>query len=371
MEESTIPTPSGAESAATIESRIENQLFGGGEPTTETPPKATTATEAEEQDTEGADEDQQPDESTGDQEAEGEAEQTLAAHLGLSDDQLVEDDEGNLFVNTKINGEIEKVKFSDLVKGYQTEKAVTQKSQKFAEERRQWEEQAQAAQQQYVGKLQNADSALKIIENQLLGSFDNIDWDKLRQDYPAEWAAKRQEMAQQYRQVQTAQQRIQAQQQQMAYQQQAEHEQQRHVHQQQEAEKMLAANPEWQDPDIKNRELAKIRGFLTTSYGFNESDLQYVTDHRLVNLIKDAFAYRTIKETADPKKSKPVPKYVKPGARKDAAKSTAKKVQQQKRARLKNSGSIEGLLHRPASPKVAAADRGGAARRAGPAPGQG
>ena len=338
-EESTNPTSNEMASAGTVESRIENLLYGEGESDTQPSPDEQPEQAAEEtQEPEDAEEEQQAEASTDDQEAEEQA--TLAAHLGLEDDQLIEGEDG-IYVNAKINGQVEKVKFNDLIKGYQTDKAVTQKSQALAEQRRAFEEQAQAYQAEYTGKLQRADEALQVIEENLAGEFNGIDWETLRREDPAEWAAKRQEMAQKYRQTKNTREKFKQEQQKVFQQQQAQQAQQTQLVMQQEAEKLLAKNPTWQDPEVRAQELSEIRGFLTESYGFADDDLQNVSDSRLVSLIQDAYKYRKLKTTAEPKQAKKVPKYIKPGKSKSsAAKTAAEKQAKQQRSSLKKSGSI-------------------------------
>lgn len=338
-EQSTNPTSAPEAASVSTEERIEKLLYGDDEAEASTSPEAEEQSEQadDNQETEDAEE-QQSDDSTDDQEAEEQA--TLAAHLGLEDDQLIEGEDG-IYVNAKINGQIEKVKFNDLIKGYQTDKAVTQKSQALAEQRRAFEEQAQAYQAEYTGKLQRADEALQMIENNLAGEFNGIDWDTLRREDPAEWAAKRQEMAQKYRQTKNAREKNQHEQQQQFQQQQAQQAQQTQLVMQKEAEKLLEKNPTWQDPEVRTKELSEIRGFLTESYGFADDDLQNVSDSRLVSLIQDAYKYRKMQTSAEPKQAKKVPKYMKPGKSKsDAAKTAATKQAQHQRNSLKKSGSI-------------------------------
>jgi hypothetical protein len=324
-----------ATSELPIEQRIEQALYGQPE---ETP----TAAEVEEtEEVEGNAEDLsalEPTDESNESEADDEPE-NLASYLGLTEDQIAEED-GKIYVNAKVNGETSKVALADLIKGYQTEKAVTQKSQALAEERKAWEQQAQAAQQAYEQKIQQADTALGILEKQLVGRFEAVDWDKLRADDPAEWAAKRQEMAQQYQEMKRAKEAVGARQKEAIEQQQQQQAQQQAAYLQQQSEMMLADNPSWNDAEVKQRELGEIREFLQDAYGFNEQDLSHVTDHRLVRLIQDAQAYRKVKKAADPKKAKPIPKFVKKGAGRNIANERAKQAKQ-KHARLKKSGSIQ------------------------------
>lgn len=339
-EQDITPTPT-AERVGTIESRIEDLLFGGDDTKDAAPIEDVASTPDQEEDATDSDaaDEQLPDElKDDDQETEEQA--TLAAHLGLEDDQLIEGDDGQMYVSAKINGETQKVNFQELLKGYQTEKAVTQKAQALAEQRKQFEQQAAQATQVYNDKISRASEALQIIEKNLVNGFEGVDWDQLRRDDPAEWAAKRQEMAQQYQKINSTRGQIQQEQERLAQEQQAQHEQLNQAKLAEEAERLLAANPTWQDPDIKKQELSGLRDFLTSDYGFSNDDLQYVTDHRLVSLIQDAHRYRQMKKQAAPKVSKKIPKYVKPGAPKPSASDTAKKQAKQKRSQLKKTGSI-------------------------------
>ena len=328
-------TAESATSEMSVERRIEQALYGQPE---ETPPAAEVEEPAEIEDDAEDSAALEPTAESNESETDDEPE-NLASYLGLTDDQIAEED-GKIYVNAKINGETAKVSLADLVKGYQTEKAVTQKSQALAEERRAWEQQAQAAQQAYQQKIQQADTALGILEKQLVGRFEAVDWDKLRADDPAEWAARRQEMAQQYQEMKRAKEAIGARQKEVIEQQKQQQAQQQAAYLQQQSEMMLADNPAWNDAELKQRELGEIRDFLQDTYGFNEQDLSHVTDHRLVRLIQDAQAYRKVKTAADPKKAKPIPKFVKKGAGRNLANERAKQARQ-KHARLKKTGNID------------------------------
>lgn len=328
-------TAESATSEMSVERRIEQALYGQPE---ETPPAAEVEEPAEIEDDAEDSAALEPTAESNESETDDEPE-NLASYLGLTDDQIAEED-GKIYVNAKINGETAKVSLADLVKGYQTEKAVTQKSQALAEERRAWEQQAQAAQQAYQQKIQQADTALGILEKQLVGRFEAVDWDKLRADDPAEWAARRQEMAQQYQEMKRAKEAIGARQKEVIEQQRQQQAQQQAAYLQQQSEMMLSDNPAWNDAELKQRELGEIRDFLQDTYGFNEQDLSHVTDHRLVRLIQDAQAYRKVKTAADPKKAKPIPKFVKKGAGRNLANERAKQAKQ-KHARLKKTGNID------------------------------
>jgi cell wall-associated NlpC family hydrolase len=193
---------------------------------------------------------------------------------------------------------------------------------------------------QYNQQLATATQLTTFLEAQVVGEFNNVNWEALRIQDPAEYAARRQEFAERAQQVQQAKAYATSQQQRAWQIGQAETMQNHQQYLQQQAELMIQSNPTWQDQATLARDMGSMKEFMSHQYGFTEDDFQVVTDHRMIKVLQDAKAFRDGKEAAKPKLTKTVPKYVKPGQRQAVAGAVGRAVKQ-KRAALKRSGSIQ------------------------------
>lgn len=267
----------------------------------------------------------------------------LAELLGVPSENVIIDDDGGFSLRTKTGDEVKNVSVDDLVKSFQTQAHVTQKSKAVAEEKRKIDQlKAQAAQQaqQQLGQLALLTQAA---EKQLSAEYESINWDELRRTNPAEWSARKQEFQDRVNGVnQIKSQGLQALQQHSQQQQQAMQQMQQQILAE-EAERLVSAIPQWSDPGVAEKEHSQMQGFLVDSYGFSPEDVNGVTDHRLILLARDAQKYRASKKEVDTaaKKIRKLPKIQKPQARGVKAKMVNKTQQDKKRVRLKQTGSID------------------------------
>lgn len=236
----------------------------------------------------------------------------IAKLLGADESTLDVDDDGNVMVRTKIDGQEGKAKFADLVKSYQLQGHVDKQVREAAEMRKAAQEQAAAVQQQaqiqqhLVGQIAD----VKAVEAEL-GKYHAINWRDLYDNDPAT-AAK---LDHQYRELQQQHaQKVEAVNQ--AHQQiQQQSEQQRQVTLVEERKALLKAVPEWTDDARAAKDKEAIVADLK-SRGYSERDLQNLSDHKAVLLARDAWLYRQ-QQTANKAAEKQVraaPKIIKPGA---------------------------------------------------------
>ena len=236
----------------------------------------------------------------------------IAKLLGADESTLDVDDDGNVMVRTKIDGQEGKAKFADLVKSYQLQGHVDKQVREAAEMRKAAQEQAAAVQhqaqiqQQLVGQIAD----VKAVEAEL-GKYHAINWRDLYDSDPAT-AAK---LDHQYRELQQQHaQKVEAVNQ--AHQQiQQQSEQQRQVTLVEERKALLKAVPEWTDDARAAKDKEAILADLK-SRGYSERDLQNLSDHKAVLLARDAWLYRQ-QQTANKAAEKQVraaPKIIKPGA---------------------------------------------------------
>lgn len=257
-------------------------------------------------------EDEQTSESNEQESSEEESSPSWESVLGIKEEQLSFDDDGNLKgVNVKINGEVSTVKVQDLIAGYQINKALTQKQQAFAEERKAFEAQAKSLEQVYKTKLDNAEVFLNYLTSRTVSEFEAIDWNKLRTENPAEYAAARQDYAERAQELQQAQEAMAQEREQLGRQEAEKMTLAHREHLKQQREKMLMNNPTWNDPEVFKKDMTGMKSFLSDKYGFTDADFAQVSDARLIELIKDAKRYNDGASVAKKKVSVPVPNFQK------------------------------------------------------------
>ena len=232
--------------------------------------------------------------------------EALASELGLDNDKLTVDDDGDVFVKLKVNGKDEHVSLKDAISQTQYYKANEEKSQVLAEERKTFESERTQVAENISQRLQYIQNIGNALEQKLMGEFNTIDWDRLRITDPAEWAAKQQEF--QYRQ-QELQQMGEAVGQQVQFQNQQADEVFQRERQETLAHERVAltqAVPEWNDEEKMGAEMHQIIQYAREN-GFPDEELQDVTMSRHVVTLRKAMLYDQGKTVAE-KKVKKAPK---------------------------------------------------------------
>lgn len=244
----------------------------------------------------------------------------------LTSNELNPEDFRSLNVTVKIDGQEQKVPLSDVIKSYQLEGHVNNKSIELSNKQREFEQERQTKLQEFSKHIENAETASQYLVQKLQQDFSSVNWDQLRQEDPAEAASRWQEFQQREREIiQFNQQVEQAKQQQ----QQAQQEELQRVSQA-EREKMLDARPEWRDTDAFRKDASTISEYAK-NLGFSDAELNQIVDHRVMLMLHDAARYQAL-QAAKPTATKRVrqaPKVVKAGTRtnrnpQEVARQTAK-----------------------------------------------
>jgi hypothetical protein len=266
----------------------------------------------------------QSDES-GNENAEGEEEPSLGSDdgevtwsgvLGVDDDNVVLDEEGNLQgLVVKVDGVTSTVSVKDLIAGYQTNKHYTQKSQALAEERRDFERVRGEVANSYTEKLAAVEKLTGFLYDSMTKEFQQINWEKLRAENPGEYAAAvadYQTRDAQFKQILGAVQGENAQLQQM-HNQEFQANYQKHLAGQ--FEKVLDNNPSWRDTKKMQADLTAMGDIAFETYGINPEEFNMMNDARHIEILKDAIAYRKGKNVADNKLKQTPPKFQKSGGK--------------------------------------------------------
>jgi hypothetical protein len=131
----------------------------------------------------------EPDEA--DEADESETDTTWSKVLGVPEDKIILDDEGDFAgFKIKVDGKVDVVPAADLIAGYQNNKSNTQKSKALAEEKKQfYEVDKPRLLQEYGTKIKDAEALTSYLENSLVKEYQGIDWNNLRFQNPGEYAA--------------------------------------------------------------------------------------------------------------------------------------------------------------------------------------
>lgn len=340
--------PTGTDAGASTLDRLQNFL-SDEVPQKPAPsaPKTDSGTDNDPQEDDGTQNPDDAQDETDDSEKAGEPAQgdetpneyqlsDIAKLLGADESALDVDENGNVLVKTKVDGQEGKAKFADLLKSYQLQSHVDKQVREVAEQRKAVQEQAQSLQQQMqvqqavIGKI----AEVKAIETEL-ALYQNIDWQALADQDPQRAVKLDLQMRDlQRKHAQTVNEASAAGQQ---YQQKQTEQMQAALVAERQA--LLTALPEWSDPAKVEKDKADIKADLK-SRGYTDADIEGLRDHKAVLLARDAMLYRKMKAAASTteKVVRAAPKIIKPGSSQPTNRQ-ATNVQNLKTAVRKSGGS--------------------------------
>lgn len=339
----TTPTPEGGERVLTVDSAAQELV---GILDAEQPPKSrqeatTNEDQPTQQDGEIEEGEQGATDETGQEEDAGisiETLEQLAENTGLKVEDIL-----NLKARTKVDGNESDVPLSEVLKSYQLTAHVNNQSQELANQRKAFEAERERIANDLTARFTQAEQMTGFLEQTLMGEYNSINWNELRAQNPAEYAALQQDYNSRYNQIQQLKanvaNQLQAQQAELV----ARQEQDLSNLLTQESQKLMEKIPEFRD-EVKAKELkGQLRDYLK-SHGYSEQEIAGVHDHRQVMIIRDAMAYRAM-QSKKPELTKKVvnlPKVQKPGAAKSKADIRNERVNQ-KMSKLRKSGNTQDL----------------------------
>lgn len=259
---------------------------------------------------------------------------------GLTVDDLVEDNQTEetqepQTYTVKVDGKNVEVSLDELQAGYSRQADYTRKSQVLAEQRQLADQELAATQQErqrYISQLEQ----VSLDADTKLDEFKNVDWTKLKEDDPMEYALKRD----QYRELQDSKRTIAEEQQKETYKQQQDRQAKWQEELGRQQEVIAQRLPDLVHPDKGPKLKAAIKNFAMNK-GFLEEEVDALIDARSVEVLHSAMLYENLKNAKiSKKKAKVVPKVTKPGAGVTRGEVDSEKVKQQ-RARLKRTGKVD------------------------------
>lgn len=254
---------------------LENASVEGETEAPEQPEQA--APEPEDAKAQGAEE-TKPEGEGEDEKAYGSLDEYLTAS-GLDRDSFMQ-----LPVRLRVDGNDRDVPLAELVKNHQLAAASYARMNEAAQAKQTFAQEQERVRGAIRTRIDQIEKIAQVAEQQLLGDVNQIPWDKLRAENPAEYAALSTEVNQRRQQLQQILQQVSQERQTEA---QAANQQTAQAVAA-ERERLLAARPEWRDPaTLANDQRSMIEA--ARKFGFTDAELNQVNDHRQL-LVLDAAA---------------------------------------------------------------------------------
>jgi len=267
------------------------------------------------------------------------SEEQLTEILGLDENGVQLSEEGELQFKVKIDKEESFVPLKEMVDSFQFESHIRKKSQKDAEERREFQETKTAELGRLNATMTDAVALVSHLEQQLTSRYSPEQLNQLRATKPDEWAAIQQEIANEgtfIKNVKANIQRVLQEQQQDAANQ-AKDRMATYVEEQ--TEKLYEHLPTWIDEKVAAKEYSAMKDAVIDAYGFTEDEMMKVNDHRIIRVMLDAIKGSAVKSDSPLKKRlKKVPRVIKSGSDKVTKSSVNKKKAAAKKLRIKTEG---------------------------------
>lgn len=257
----------------------------------------------------------------------------LAEGLGVDLDALKA-----IKVKTKIDGVESDVPLGEVIKNYQLNKALTDRSEALAHQRKALEQAYQQFTVERETKLQDLTSWNQILETRLREQVAAVDWQQLREEDPAEYAAKRQEFTERIAEIETMKASMENHRQALAVQQQQAYLQQIEQVVQDNIRVMPNLIPEYKDDEFRKKDMAQLKDYLTTTGKFSEDEVRTVFDARQVAIARKAMLYDQMQKTVEPKVKmlKDKPKFVRPTQNQSKEQTAAKAGEKKYKQALKS-----------------------------------
>jgi len=256
----------------------------------------------------------------------------LAETLGADIEDIL-----GIDIPTKIDGKEGKARLRDLLKSYQLESHLNQKSMAFADERKAFEAQAQRTFSEHQQRAKQLEAAMQVGQRLLDGEFANVDWEQLQATDRLEFNQKVVE----YQQRQQALQHLAGIIGQEKEQQAQQAAQQREAYKAEQLRLLESKLPEWTDKSKREADIKGMSEFLKESYGIPPEQLMAETNHALILIARDAWKWNQLQKQkpATLKQVKDAPKLLKPGTPQSRASQSDLAIKQA-RDRLRSTGKV-------------------------------
>lgn len=236
----------------------------------------------------------------------------IASLLGVKEDRIRISDDGEIHFTVKEGDETSEVNLDKLINSYQGDANLTNRAKALSEMQKKREAALNDFIQQSQQTAQQASMVIDALSKSIVADYEGIDWKSLKEEDPQQYAALKVEKSEREQALQAMQMQAAA----------AIEEQQRIASEelQKQFNDYIAREQELLKTSIPNWDNVKddVKGFLEKQ-GFSGDEIKQIADHRILKMAHDSMLLQKGKETARKKAAKPLPKMMKPGARKSKA----------------------------------------------------
>ena len=263
----------------------------------------------------------------------------LVRHYELDPDWM-----DTLDIPVKINGAEGKAKLSDLKASYQIKEAAEARLRDAKEKSRAEIQIIAEKREQLQSQFAVVGSLIDKAEKSFTKDETKVDWEKLRQQDPAEWSAKREEFKQRREEIERLKREAVDSYRSTIATAENENKERQQQYLQEQAQQLVEKLPEWKDPETAKAEKTAVAEYLINQ-GFTHEDISAASDHRMVLMARKAMLYDKGRDKSEVtlKKVSKIPKVMKPGSPKPQEQINRER-QNQVKANLRETGSLESAL---------------------------
>ena len=214
--------------------------------------------------------------------------------------------------------------------GYSRDADYRQKTEELSNQRKNFQSESEKQRLDYSQKLNDLNQSLSLAKQQLNTEYDSAELEKLYDENPTEAARIEHKLKRKQQKLDLAMQQTQS-----------EQKKQFDTFLQDQQKKLELKIPEFSDPAKSQNLKAGMKSTLN-NYGFNDSEVAQVYDHRIVMLVNDAMKYRNM-QNSKPNLAKKILKPSKPFSSgvKQTKSEVNLKVRKDKFSRLRKTGHIK------------------------------
>ena len=277
-------------------------------------------------------EEDQPQEQEISEETESEEEEVSEQDVSQDEEQIDTQEklEDSPSYTVKVNGQELDVTLDELRNGYSRDADYRQKTEELSNQRKNFQSESEKQRQDYSQKLNELNQRLSTAQQNLNAEINSADLDRMYDEDPTEAARIEHRLRRKQEVLNDSIQKTEAARKQ---------EKQKHIMEQHYL--LKSKMPELSDPS----KLASLSRDLNTnlkSYGFTDHEINDVSDHRIILLVRDAMRYRNM-QNSKPNIAKKITKPSKPfssGVKQGKSEANLK-LSREKFSRLKSSGSMK------------------------------
>ena len=275
-------------------------------------------------------EEDQPQEQEISEETESEEEEVSEQDVSQDEEQIDTQEKQDSTYKVKVAGQEFDVTLDELRNGYSRDADYRQKTEELSNQRKNFQSESEKQRLDYSQKLNQVNELMSMAQQELNAEKNSVDLEQMYEDDPTEAMRIEHRLRRKQEKLDFAKAKTQA-----------EQKTQFDGFLQEQKRLLETKMPEFTDP-VKASALKVTMKSTLNNYGFNDSEVAQVYDHRIVMLVNDAMKYRSM-QNSKPNIAKKITKPSKPfssGVKQGKSEANLK-LRREKFSRLKKSGSMK------------------------------